>query len=110
MPALLSAWTGLLAVAFAVVNLTLVPFEYRLLVMLIWAFADALPLTLGLLVLWAFRKECGEDPAIRAQRAQARTGVALALFALALNCGYLLWYYLAYVRPNLGALQPEPRP
>ena len=35
MPALLSVWTGLAAVLFAVTNLTLVAFEYRLLVMLI---------------------------------------------------------------------------
>ncbi len=101
MPALLSAWTGLLALAFAIVNLTVVPFEYRLVVMLVWAIVDALPLTLGLLVLWAYRKQGREDSAIQAQRVQAKTGVALVLFALALNCGYLLWYYLANVRPHL---------
>jgi hypothetical protein len=100
-PALFAAWSGLAAVAFAVANLTLVPFEYRLLVMLIWAFTDALPLTLGLMVLWAFRKQDRTDAAIEAQRMQARAGIGLALLALGLNCAYLLWSYLAHVRPHL---------
>ena len=101
MPALISVWTGLLAVAFAIVNLTLVAFEYRLLVMLIWGIVDALPLTLGIMVLWSHRKQGRSDENIDAQRLQAKVGIGLALFALALNCAYLLWYYLTNVKPNV---------
>ncbi len=99
MPALLSVWTGLIAVLFAGINLTLVPFEYRLLVMLIWGIVDALPLTLGIMVLWSYRKTDASDAGINAQCLQARVGISLALFGLALNCAYLLWYYLANVKP-----------
>ena len=99
MPALLSAWTGLAAVLFAVINLTLVSFDYRFLVMLIWGIVDALPLTLGIMVLWSYRKTDAVDANINAQRLQAKVGISLALFGLALNCAYLLWYYLANVKP-----------
>lgn len=97
MPALIAAWSGLLALLFAAVNLLLVPFEWRLLVMLIWGIVDALPLTLGILVLWSFRKEPRGDAAIDSQRLQARVAIFLALLALLLNCAYLLWYYLSHV-------------
>lgn len=101
MPALLSVWTGVIAVLFAVTNLTLVSFDYRLLVMLIWGIVDALPLTLGIMVLWSYRKTDAADAKINAQRLQAKVGIGLALFGLGLNCTYLLWYYLANVKPNL---------
>lgn len=98
MVAFLAAWTGIAALAFAVVNLTLVPFEWRLLVMLVWGMVDALPLTLAGIVLWALRKAGRHESGVVAQRMQAQVGVALALLALALNCAYLSWYYLTHVR------------
>ena len=101
MPALLSVWTGLLALLFAAVNLTFVAFEYRLLVMLVWGIVDALPLTLGIMVLWSHRNEGRSDANVNRQRVQAKVGIGLALVALALNCAYLLWYYLTRVKPNL---------
>ena len=101
MPALLSVWTGLAALLFAVVNLTLVAFEFRFLVMLIWGIVDALPLTLGIMVIWSYRKADRADADINAQCVQAKVGIALALLALALNCAYLLWYYLTHVKPHL---------
>ncbi len=102
MPALLAVWTGVAALIFAIVNLTLVPFEWRLLVMLIWGAVDALPLTLGLLVLWSFRKQQAGEAGIDAQRLQAKVGIWLAIVALAMNCAYLLWYYLTHVKPAGG--------
>lgn len=100
MPAFIAAWTGVVALLFAIVNLALVPFEWRLLVMQVWGIVDALPLTFGIMVLWSFRKAGNGDPAVGAQRMQAKVGIGLALAALALNCAYLLWYYETWVRPQ----------
>lgn len=103
MTAFVAVWSGVLALLFALVNLTLVPFEWRLLVMLYWGFADALPMTLGFLVLWGYRKSGHDDPGVCAQRTQCWVAIGLAAAALAANCTYLLWYYLTHVRPHLPA-------
>lgn len=101
MVAFLAVWTAVAALAFAVVNLTLVPFEWRLLVMLVWGIADAVPLTLAGLVLWSLRKADRQESGVAAQRLQAQTAVALALLALAMNCAYLAWYYATHVAPRV---------
>lgn len=98
MTAFMAVWAGMAAIGLAVANLVATPFEWRLLLMLLWAFPGALPATLGGLVLWSHRKADAMETGVAGQKAQAWAAIWMTGIGVGINCAYLLWYYLTHVR------------
>lgn len=81
--ALFSAWAGLLGLGLTVL-LWVLPWPDYWLVAAFLGFYPA-ALASGVLVLWLYREETSPAEGVEAQLLQARVGIALALFAVALG-------------------------
>lgn len=84
MIAFLGVWVGLATLLLAVGMLVHRPWFTDVTVPLVVMFGSPGSLCLCGIVLWALRKEDSSDPAIVAQRRQAKVGIALALTAAAI--------------------------
>lgn len=82
--ALGSVWIGLLTLGLSVAMLLYRPTMTDLTVLLVLYFGAPGALCFAGLVLWAHRKEVSNDPAVAAQRMQAKVAIALALLAAAI--------------------------
>jgi hypothetical protein len=82
--ALLSVWTGLITLALSTVMLVFRPAMTDTTVVLVLYFGAPGAMCFGGLVLWAYRKESGDEEGIAAQRAQAKVGIGLAVAASAI--------------------------
>ena len=86
--ALSSAWLGLVAVATSVLLWWVAMPDWLLAMVLL--LLDPGALALGVLVLWVYRGEETARPAIEQQRLQAKTGVALGLFAVVVGYVFVI--------------------
>ncbi|GMV98631.1 MAG: hypothetical protein HRF43_20010 [Phycisphaerae bacterium] len=87
MLALLSVWTGLAALALAVLMLAARTW-FTDAWLTVTLYTAILSLTLAGLTFWSLRKEKpGDDPGVAARRTQCRVGVGLSLTAIAIVYG-----------------------
>lgn len=84
MIALLGIWTGLATLLLAVAMVVHRPWFTDVTVPVVVMFGSPGSLCLCGIVLWALRKEDASDPAVVAQRRQAKVGIVLALIAAAI--------------------------
>lgn len=95
---------GLASLAAAIAMVVYRPAFTDLSVVLVLWFASPGALCLGGLVLWAYRREDGADPGVRAQRVQSIIGMCMALVSAAIV--YLLIIFsvkLEPIEPAAGA-------
>ncbi len=97
MLALSAVWIALLTLLLATAMVIHRPTMTDITVMLVLYFGSPGSMCLAGLVLWAFRKDPADDPNIRAQCLQAKTAIALALFAAAIV--YALIYFSQKIIP-----------
>lgn len=105
MLALASVWIGLATLLLAAVMTLYRPTMTDLTVTLVLWFGAPGSMCLAGLVLWAHRKEPRDEPAIRAQRVQAKVAIALSILAAALV--YALIIFSQKVVPVEGAARPS---
>jgi len=98
MLALASAWIGLVSLLLAGTMILYRAAFTDLTVTLVLYFASPGALCLAGLVLWAHRNEDSTDPALQAQRLQAKVGIGLALAAAA--AVYVLVIRAARITPD----------
>ncbi len=91
MLALVSVWMSLLSLALSIVMLVYRPAFKDWTLTLVLYFGTPGSLCLALLVLWTYRRETSPEPAIHAQRVQAKVAVALNLFAIAITYGLVIF-------------------
>ena len=89
--ALGSVWIGLVAFGFSAAMLLYRPALTDLTVLLVLYFGAPGALCFAGLVLWAYRKDKTGDPAIAAQRVQAKVALALAILAAAIVYGLIIF-------------------
>ncbi len=101
MLALLSVWVGLLSLLVAASMAIHRPFFTDMNVVGVLWFESPAALCFGGLILWAYRKEDFSDPAIQAQRLQAKVGMTMAILAAAIV------YFLIIYSQKLVPLVPS---
>lgn len=89
--ALAGVWIALLTLGLSVAMLIYRPAMTDLTVLLVLYFGAPGALCLAGLVLWAHRKDNSADPAIAAQRVQAKVAIALAILAAAIVYGLIIF-------------------
>ncbi len=84
MMALASVWIAVVSLVLAVVMAVYRPAFTDLTVLSVTYFGTPGALCLAILLLWAYRKERGDDPGVSAQRLQAKVAIGMAVLAAAL--------------------------
>lgn len=88
--ALSAVWIGLLTLGLSAAMLFYRPAMTDWTVLLVLYFGSPGALCFAGLVLWAHRKDAPGDPAVAAQRAQAKVGIVLAVLAAAIVYGLII--------------------
>ena len=90
MLAFLGVWIGLGTFLIAVGMLVYRPLMTEWAVTAVLWFGSPGAICFAGLVLWAYRKETGDDPGVTAQRVQAKVAIVLAVLAAAIVYGLII--------------------